>query len=396
MVATRVTPTRRTLATRLIVSHSAVLLVGILSAVAVTAVVGPTIFHRHLLRSGQTSVDLGPVEEAYAEANLLSLAIALLVAVSVSVAVSWYVIRRVRQPLKGLTQASRELKRGHFATRVPLTGAGAELDDLAEAFNSMASRLEQSEVTRRRLLADLAHELRTPIATLMTYHDALSDGVRPTGGDVFEVLSSQTQRLARLATDIEQVSIAEEGQLSLERTPVAVYEFVAASTKSHEEQFTAKDVRLVVNTSETTSGIVDVDPQRIEQVLSNLLSNALRHTSRGGLVTVETVRHSDEVEIAVHDNGEGLAPEQLTHVFERFYRGDTARDRDRSGSGVGLTLSRAIADLHGGSLTAESEGLGRGARFILTLPSPSHPHRRRPPRHPVAAASLKEGAKTDE
>ena len=363
------TPTSRSLASRLFLSHAAVLLVGIVSAAVVATVIGPPLFHRHLIRAGQSSdsADLIPAEKAYANASLISLGIALVAAGLVALLVSWYVTRKVRQPLASLTIAARELKRGHYDAQVPLTGAGAELDELAEAFNSMATRLEQTEVTRRRLLADLAHEMRTPIATLMTYHDALRDGVAQIDS-AFEVISSQTDRLARLATDIADVSVAEEGQLSLHRHEVSMADLINASSNAVREKFSAKNVGLLVDTTKMSSQSVDVDRQRIEQVFSNLLANALRHTNPGGRVMVVASCREGEIEVTVRDDGDGMTSDQLLHAFERFYRGDTARDRDRSGSGVGLTLSKAIADLHGGSLTAASDGPGLGAQFTLTLP----------------------------
>ncbi len=363
------TPTSRSLASRLFLSHATVLLVGIVSAAVVATVIGPPLFHRHLIRAGQSSdsADLIPAEEAYANASLISLGIALLAAGLVALLVSWYVTRKVRQPLTSLTIAARELKRGHYDAQVPLTGAGVELDELAEAFNSMAMRLEQTEVTRRRLLADLAHEMRTPIATLMTYHDALRDGVAQIDS-AFEVISSQTDRLARLATDIADVSVAEEGQLSLHHNEVSMAGLIRTSSEAVRDKFSAKNVDLVVDTAKVSAQSVDVDRQRIEQVFSNLLENALRHTNPGGHVMVAASCQGGEVEVTVRDDGDGMTSEQLLHAFERFYRGDTARDRDRSGSGVGLTLSKAIADLHGGSLTAASDGPGHGAQFTLTLP----------------------------
>lgn len=366
----------RRLASRLFLSYAAVLLVGIVSAGAVAAVMGPRLFHQHLIRNGQTpeSAELLHVEEAYVDASLIALGVALVVSGAAALAVSWWITRRLRQPLYSLTHAAGELRRGHYDTRVPVTGIGAELDTLADAFNSMASRLEQTEVTRRRLHADLAHEMRTPIATLMTYHDALRDGVASMNDDVVEVLSGQTDRLARLATDMAELSSAEEGQLSLNTSPVPVCDVITAASQAARDQFARKNVNLVVDGPLLPTLTVNVDRQRIAQVLSNVLSNALRHTPPGGVVSISAMRSGDEVQVTVADDGEGMDPDLQLHAFERFFRGDSARDRDRSGSGVGLTISRAIADLHGGSLTAASDGFGHGSTFTLTLPSSGAQH----------------------
>lgn len=346
------------------------LVVGIGSAGVVAAVMGPRLFHQHLIEIGQTaeSADLIHVEEAYVDASLIALGVALAVSGAAALAVSWWITRRLRQPLNSLTHAAGELRRGHYDTRVPVTGIGPELDTLADAFNSMAIRLEQTEVTRRRLLADLTHEMRTPISTLMTYHDALRDGVTSMNDDVVEVLSGQTGRLARLATDITEVSLAEEGQLSLNKSLVPVCDVITEASQAARDQFARKNVNLVVDRARLPTTSVNVDRLRIAQVLSNVLSNALRHTPPGGVVSISAIRAGDEVQVTIADDGEGMDPDLQFHAFERFFRGDSARDRDRSGSGVGLTISRAIADLHGGSLTVASDGIGHGSMFTLTLP----------------------------
>lgn len=360
----------RSLTSRLFLSYALVVVVGTITAGLVAAVIGPPFFHDHLIAAGNTTgaADLDHVEEAYADATLISLGVALAVSSSAALAVSWWITRRLLQPLNSLTHAARELSRGHYDARVPVTGVGAELDTLAEAFNSMAIRLEQTEVTRRRLLADLAHELRTPISTLMTYHDALRDGVASVTDEVVEVLAGQTERLARLATDISEVSVAEEGQLSLRKSSVLVGDLIEEAAEAARDQFARKNVDLVAVAPKLPSLTVTVDRLRIAQVMSNLLSNALRHTSTRGVVSMSVGQVSEEIQIIVADNGEGMTPDQLLHVFERFFRGDSARDRDRSGSGVGLTISKAIADLHGGSLSAASDGPGQGSEFFLTLP----------------------------
>ncbi len=239
------------------------------------------------------------------------------------------------------------------------------------------------EDTRRRLLTDLAHELRTPIATLAAYHEGLGDGVVDLGPETRAVLTEQTARLTRLADDIEEVSRAEEGRLALHRQPVAVAELVATATDALREPFAGQGVTLTVRRSRALDTLVEVDRTRVGQVLTNLLSNALRHTPAGGTVTVGARREGGEVVLRVTDDGEGIPADQLPHVFERFFRGDGARSRDRSGSGIGLTISRAIVDAHGGSITAASAGPGRGATFSVTLPAA--------PREPRAAAHAQPG-----
>lgn len=358
------------LASRLVIGQALVLLAGVLTAGLVASLVGPPIFHDHLLQSGHTenSPELAHIEEAYRDASALSLGIALFIALLCAFAVTWLLTRLLRRPLDQLTDAARELSRGHYDRRVPTMGTVTELDALARAFNSMAQRLETVEDTRRRLLSDLAHELRTPIATLTAYHEGIFDGVTELTGDVRDVLTEQTQRLTHLADDITDVSAAEEGRLTLDRQPHTVAELIAAATDSAREHYAAKQVNLLVDAASGAGVHVHVDRQRIGQVLTNLLSNALRHTQPGGTVSIAAQPHGDEITITVTDTGEGMTREQLPHIFERFYRGDTARDRDHSGTGIGLTISKAIIDAHGGTISATSPGPGRGSTFDVAIP----------------------------
>ncbi len=368
----------RGLAARLLVGLSIVLLAGALTTGLVAAIVGPSIFHEHLLQAGhaQNAPELTHIELAYRDASLISLGVGLAVAIVAATGVTWFFTRRLRRPLGLVAAGAREIARGHYTTRIPDLGSGTELDELAAAFNAMAARLEGVEDTRRRMLADLAHELRTPIATLVAYHDGLHDGITTLGPDSRSVLTEQTDRLARLADDIDEVSTAEEGRLHLDLHTESITALLRSAHDGMRDLYADKDVNLVVDPAGATGLRVSIDRQRIGQVMTNLLTNALRHTPTGGTVTITARRgdrdgSGDETGITVTDTGEGMTPEQLTHAFERFYRGDSARTRDRAGSGIGLTISKAIIDAHGGSLTAASPGPGHGATFTLTLPTPS-------------------------
>lgn len=369
------------LASRLMLAQVLVLVASILTAGLVALFVGPPLFHQHLLESGHSddSPELVHIEQAYRDASVVSLGVALIIALVCAAAVTWYVTRRLQAPLVVLTDAARELSRGHLATRVPESGSGTELNALGGAFNLMAGQLEQTEDTRRRLLSDLAHELRTPITTLKLCCEGLRDGVTPWDERTDRVMTEQTDRLARLSEDIDDVSRAEEGRMALEKDVVPVGELVWSASQTQREAFTRRGVNLVAEAESAPGVAVFVDRRRMGQVLDNLLGNALRHTPEGGSVRLFARQTSNEVEIVIADTGEGIPPHQLAHVFERFYRGDTARDRDRGGSGIGLTISRAIVDAHGGGLTASSDGSGRGATFTVALPVS--------PRSPLASSS---------
>ena len=363
------------LTSRIMLAQVLVLLASILTAGLVALIVGPPLFHEHLLQAGHpaNSPELTHIEEAYRTASAISLGVALIIALACAGAVTWYVTRRLRAPLDVLTHAAKEVARGHLEARVPAGGPGIEFDLLGHAFNLMASQLQQTEDTRRRLLSDLAHELRTPIATLKIYCEGLADGVIRWDEDTQQVLTEQTDRLARLTEDIDDVSRAEEGRITLDRDRVPVRELIRTAVASNREAFARDGVTLTDETVCDASLVVVVDTSRLAQVLDNLLANALRHTPQGGTVRLHVRAAGDEVEIIVTDTGTGITPEQLLHVFERFYRGDDARDRDHGGSGIGLTISRAIANAHGGSLTAASDGPSHGATFTLALPRPNPP-----------------------
>ena len=363
-------PTWR-IGTRLLLAQMLVLVAAIATAAVIAALVGPPLFHEHMLKADHTPdpSERMHVEEAYRAASALSLGLAVLTALVLALIVSWYLTRRFQKPLTDLTTAAVEVSGGSYGTRVPVGDAGPELDSVATAFNTMAAQLAHTEDTRRRLLSDLAHELRTPIATLGAYLEGLDDGVRTWDDDTRLVLAAQVDRLARLADDIDAVSLAEEGRLNLDLVATPVAGAVQAAARSHAQAYAAKGVNLDLKTGPPVTAPMDRD--RIQQILTNLLDNARRHTPPQGHVTLTWETGRDHVAISVTDTGDGIAPGQLAHIFERFYRGDTARDRERQGSGIGLTISRSIAEAHGGHLLARSDGPGTGSTFTVQLPLPS-------------------------
>lgn len=370
---------RRGLAARLMLAQGIVVAAGILTAAAIAAVVGPPLFHQHLLQSGHPAdpTALSHIDQAYTGAGAIALGAGLVTALLAAFVVTWYVSRRLTSPLAELADVATRLSRGDYAARAPRQSSGPELDRLAATFNDLAARLETTEDTRRRLLADLAHEMRTPLATIGAHLDGLDDGVINWNADVGRVLHDQTARLVRLAEDVTEVSRAEEGRLDLHREPARIGDLIAAAVDGIRADFEAKDVHLFTGGSagdgakQPTPGernaSVIVDRQRIVQLLTNLLTNALRHTPSGGTVDVTVAVRPREIQVDVVDTGEGIPAEQLGHIFERFYRGDTARDVDHGGSGIGLTIAQGIALAHGGTLHAISDGRGAGSTFRLTL-----------------------------
>ena len=364
---------RMGLAARLFTAQVLVVVTGSVTLSLVAAAIGPPIFHEHLHQIvGQVSAAASHhVEEAYTSASAISTGVGLLAALVAAIAVSAYVARRVAQPVEQLAAAAADLADGNATVRVDLPGLGKEFDTLASSFNAMAARVQSIEATRRRLLGDLGHEMRTPLATIEAYLDAVEDGITVDDEDTLSVLRTQTARLHRLAEDIAAVSRAEEHQLDLHPVRIAAADLVRTATAAASPRYAAKSVTLVSIVDAGPAGgdaAVDADPERMGQVLSNLLDNALRHTAPGGRVELRLGHDPAGVRLSVTDTGAGIDGEHLPHLFERFYRADTARDRGHGGSGIGLAIVRALVNGHGGRVTAASDGPGTGAVFTVTLP----------------------------
>lgn len=361
---------RLSLAGRLLAAQGLVVTAMAATVVAVAALVGPAAFAAHMRMAGHTTPDvLLHAEEAFQSAGLTSIAAGLGIAAVLALAASALVTRRMTAGLTALERGAARVADGDYATPVALPPADRELESVAAGFNAMAARLAAVEATRRSLLTDLSHELRTPLATIDLLLEGLEDGVVPADAATLATLRAQTGRLARLASDIRQVSAAEEGRLDLRLERVGVRDLVAAAVQTAEAGCAGHGVRIVVDDA-VPDVRVDGDAGRLGQVLDNLLRNACQHTGPGGEVLVWVAAPAGLVRVGVRDTGAGIAASDLPHVFERFYRGAPRRHDEGAGTGVGLAISRAIATAHGGTLTAASEGPGRGAEFVLTLPLP--------------------------
>lgn len=364
-------PRRGGLATRLLGAQTLVLLAGAATSWVVTSAVAPGIFHAHLESAGvgHTAAETVHVERAFTDSLIIALGVALVTSVLMALGVTAYFTQRVQRSTAAVADSAADIAAGQYGARVPSPGLGSEFDQLADTINELAERLGDVETTRRRILADLAHEMRTPLASIEAHLEAVEDGLRDLDDATLSVLHDGTQRLQRLADDIGAVSRAEEGRLDSRPALTPPSDLLEAAAAAAQDAFDAKDVTLAVDVA-PTRGPVLVDPQRIGQVLGNLLENALRHTPSGGTVTLALAQPDPRwVELEVRDTGEGIAPEHLPHVFERFYRADPARRRTPGGSGIGLTISRALVEAHGGTLTARSAGPNRGATFTIRLPS---------------------------
>ncbi|WP_019201402.1 cell wall metabolism sensor histidine kinase WalK [Tsukamurella sp. 1534] len=334
-----------------------VLMAVSLSTLAVTAFVDFVIWPLILGRTSSRAVDVLAVTLGFGGA------------VVVCTTASVVLAARLSRSVGRLSGAVRQVADGRTGVRVAPLSLGPEADDLVRAFNEMATKLESTDLSQRRLLADLAHEIRTPVSVLDGYLEAIQDGVVRPDEETLTMLRGQTTRLARLTDDVLSVSHAEDGRLNLEPAAVEVSDLVQSAARAAWKSYSDKGVELRVRTAPEDVR-VHGDRQRLDQVLANLLTNALRHSVSGGSVEIGvSAAGQRRVRIAVTDRGDGIDAEHLPWIFERFYRTDVARDRDHGGSGVGLTISRAIVTAHGGHLWVESEGAGRGATFAFTLPT---------------------------
>jgi two-component system sensor histidine kinase BaeS len=379
------------LGVRLFVSYVVVVAIGIATLLVAASFAAPSFFDLRMARMmdnpvgeagfgmmmGRGGLGAGnaqPVAQfdaALADTFRASLAQGLLVACAAAVATaigaSLLVSRHIATPIHQLAQASHRIADGQYSERVAAQGRD-ELGELGASFNAMAAALEQTEHRRMQLIGDVAHELRTPIATLSGYLEGLMDGVVQPSDQTWGRLHGETGRLQRLVDDLQELSRAEAHQLSLHPQRLAVADTVRVAADRLRDAFLEKGVTLDVDMPDGLP-LVMADPDRLVQVLTNLLTNALRYTPAPRHVGIQaTYAGGSEVAVAVCDTGVGIAAEHLPHVFERFYRVDKSRSRALGGSGIGLTIARAAVEAMGGRMWAESDGPGRGATFSFTLP----------------------------
>jgi signal transduction histidine kinase len=294
------------------------------------------------------------------------LVLATIAAIITSVGVSLFVSHRIVGPLHQIMDFSRHIASGHYEERVPVSD-DFEITQLAVSFNQMADALERTEERRQALIADVAHELRTPLTSIKGYMEAMMDGVMPADDETFTLLYKEADRLYRLVQDLQELSRLEAGQIQLHQQPIEVMDLVRGVVGQFRPQFDAKGVRLTSSVEESIFQVFG-DPDRLCQVLLNLLSNTLQYTPAGGRVDVSAYMERDQICIAVSDTGIGIAPEHLGHVFGRFYRVDKSRSRQGGGTGIGLTIAKYLVEVHGGSIAVTST-VGLGSTFTIALPA---------------------------
>ncbi len=286
--------------------------------------------------------------------------------VVLALVLGWLFTRQIVAPVEEVSTAARRIAGGDLSKKVTARGAD-ELTDLGHSFNAMADELTKDRELRQNMVADIAHELRTPLSVLRANIEAMQDGVLEPTADNLASLHQETAVLARLIDDLRTLSMAESGQLKyhFEKTDLAA--LCARLVEGMRAWFTSKDITLTFEAAERVPE-VNLDADRIEQVVRNLLNNAHRYTPEGGQVTVRLSAEPDGVMVSVKDSGPGIEPEDLPRVFDRFYRVDRSRTRRTGGSGLGLAIVKQLVEAHGGEVRAES-AVGEGSTFSFRLPS---------------------------
>ena len=308
----------------------------------------------------------GLPDERFFAATDRALLIAVGIAAAGALVLAALLARHILMPVESLTAAARGMAGGDLRQRVTVRSRD-ELGLLGRAFNAMADSRSRLDDLRRNLVNDVAHELRTPLANLQGYLEVLRDGLTPPTPEVLATLHDESLLLSRLVADLQELALAEAGELPLHATAVPLAEPVTRALDALRPQADAKEVRLAADVADALPAAL-VDPARLSQILRNLLRNALAHTPPGGTVAVSARERGAEVVVAVRDTGVGIAPQHLPHIFDRFYRADPARSRATGGSGLGLAIVKHLVEAHGGRVTATS-AVGTGSTFSFTLPA---------------------------
>lgn len=369
---------KRHLTARLFVSYLLVILVIAVITGVILGVAAPNAFNRQIGLERQGAGEFGKgvqqgnqLAGSFRTAVFEAFTIAVLASVAVAVIISLLISRSIAAPVKAIAQASRRIADGNYSERVQVPGIEqqADIDEIGRLganFNHMAESLEKTETMRRQLLADVSHELRTPLTTIRGTAEGLMDGVVQPELETYQVLLAEAERMQQLVEDIQELSQVEAGQYQLQKTTFPLKELLTRLEKRFDFQFREAGIRLHI--PDPGDAKMRADINRIDQVLQNLVGNALKYTNPGGRVEVSVSQDETGTQFSVADNGSGLTREDLELVFTRFYRVDVSRARESGGSGIGLTIAKNWVEAHGGKIWAESEGLGKGSTFRFTIP----------------------------
>jgi signal transduction histidine kinase len=354
----------RKLSTRLLLGNVLVVGIGGIAFSITFRLLASEIFDDRIRRGGQGGPAGGGqgLLEAFSDSVDIALLVSMAVGVVVAAVVAFFVAKAMSKPIARIRETTRAIAGGDYAQRVEAAEV-IELDALGQDVNRLAQTLEATEQRRASLLSDVTHELRTPLASIDGFVEGAVDGVFTTD-EMFVAVTEETARLLRLVEDLSVLSKTTEHSLSLDLAPVHLSEVVTAAVEQLRPQYAERSVMVGVEAKADPE--VTGDENKLRQVIVNLLSNALGHVDDGGGVRVVIDETTDSATVSVIDDGEGIRPEDLERVFDRFFRGSSAHKR--AGTGLGLAVARGIAEAHGGALTAASDGPGAGATFTLTMP----------------------------
>ncbi|NNF59370.1 MAG: HAMP domain-containing histidine kinase [Rhodothermaceae bacterium] len=312
------------------------------------------------------SQELGPAEQRFLKETQAAVSWAVAAALLVALLLGYLVARATTRPLRTLTAATEAVARGELEQTVPVRSRD-EVGQLAEAFNAMSVRLAEAHALRRRMTADVAHDLRTPLSILTGYLEALRDGTLAATPERIAAMHTEADHLGRLVEDLRTLALADANELTLHRRPVNADALLHRVAEAFRPEAETRGVVLSVEAAEDLPPL-DADADRLVQVLGNLVHNALRHTPIRGQITLAARRHAEGVALVVADTGEGIPAEVLPHIFERTVRADTARAVEDGASGLGLAIARSLVEAHGGTIAVKSTE-GEGATFMVVLPS---------------------------
>lgn len=305
------------------------------------------------------------LEDAFLSSVNRSVLFSGLAVVILAVFLATFFSTRLSRPLRQLTMAAEKIASGDFSQKV--TGDSKnEIGVLSTAFNKMAINLEKNEHLRRSLVADVAHELRTPLSILRGNLESILAGVTPAKEETLALLQDEVIRMSHLVRDLQELSLAEARQLKLNKQEVDMVELTKKIVNFSQVEAESKAIQIFIETKGSIP-IVMVDPLRMEQLVANLLSNAVRYSSANEDITIQFATEDHMLLIKVSDSGPGIAPEELPYIFERFYRGDKARSRVSGGTGLGLAIAKGFVEMHGGSLKAANNA-DKGSTFTVELP----------------------------
>lgn len=373
---------RTHLAWKVFLTYVIVVVIGVVVLATATSLAIPAAFDRHM--AGMSAMMYGNNMTGnakslelqlffnYRAAVFEALSLAALAALIAAVLASYFISRQVVGPVQRMMSMSQRIAEGEYQERLKVSGNVQsnqldELDQLGLSFNQMADKLDKAETMRRQLVGDVTHELRTPLAAIKGYMEGLIDGVLSATPETYQQVHSEADRLQRLVNDLQELSRVEAGAHQLKLESMSPTDLIDTVIGHLDRQFVEKGITLEEKVGEDLPNIL-ADKDRILQVLTNLIGNALQYTHTGGKVVVGATQGKSEVLFFITDTGIGISPDHLPFIFNRFYRTDKSRARASGGSGIGLTIAQSIVKAHQGRIWAESAGEGKGTTFRFTLP----------------------------